>query len=332
MATFVVSNVAYSLGESLAGAFLPEISTPATIGRISGFGWGLGYLGGLASLLAVMPLLAGGFTAANLPHLRAAWLVTAAFFGLGALPTFLLLRERAVRPPRFAPLGHARAGLARLAATLHSLRRLSELARFLAVFFAFSCGLTAVIAFSSIFAERTLGFGPGDLVILFMVLQLSAAAGAVLFGWVQDRVGAVRTIQATLVLWLAVCAGAFFCHSRGLFWGIGLVAGLGLGSAQSASRALVGLLAPAGKEGELFGFWGLAGKAAYALGPLAFGALSAATGSQRVALLSTAAFFLVGLTGMAWVDEARGVAQARAWEARPATPPATAPGPGPGRS
>lgn len=313
LALFVVSNVAFSLGESLVAAFLPEISTPENVGRISGFGWGLGYLGGLGCLLLVRPLLAGGFTAANAGPLRWAWVTTAAFFAVGALPTFLLLRERVAPGPRRTPAAHVVAGFRRLGRTVRSAGRLAELARFFGAFFLYSCGLTAVIAFSAIFAERTLRFTPGELITLFMLLQLSSTAGAVLLGLLQDRLGARRTILLVLLLWVGVCVGAFLCQSKAAFWPVALVAGLGIGSLQSASRAMVSLCSPVGKSGEMFGLWGLVGKAAYAVGPMTFGLVSSWFGSQRLAILAVGAFFVAGALVVTGLDEARGRDQALAW-------------------
>src|SRR4029077_2091990 len=148
----------------------------------------------------------------------------------------------------------------------------------------------------------------------FILLQLSSAGGAFLFGWIQDRTGASRTIQVTLVLWILVCVATYFCGEgtevvafgltgKQLFWGIALAAGLGIGSLPAASRGLVGLFSPPEKSGEFFGFWGLSGKGAYMLGPFVFGLISSAAHSQRLAMLSTAAFFVLGLVGMAFVDE-----------------------------
>jgi UMF1 family MFS transporter len=199
------------------------------------------------------------------------------------------------------------------------MRHFAELARFLVVFFVYSCGLMTIIAFSTIFASRTLGFTAREIILLFIALQLASAAGAFVFGWLQDRVGARRSIQTALVLWIAVCVASYFCQSKAFFWGIGVVAGLGIGSLQAASRAVVGLFSPLAKSAEFFAFWGLAGKGAYMVGPLVFGALSSATGSQRLAVLLTAAFFVAGLVGMARVDERRGHAAALDWRA-PATP------------
>lgn len=322
LALFVVSNVAYSYGESLAGAFLPEISTPATIGRISGFGWGLGYMGGLGSLFLVLPLVKPGFTLENLSNLRLAWVATGLFFLVGGLPTFLWLRERAPRGPLRSLGGYAREGFARLGNTLHALSHFRQLARFLAVFTLFSCGLGAIITFAAIYAERTVGFDGGEIIGLFLVLQISAGLGAVLFGWVQDRIGAKRTIQIALVLWLAVTAGAWGTHTKAAFWAVALASGLGIGSLQSASRALVGLFSPLPKSGEFFGFWGLASRVAYMIGPTTFGAVSSWTGSQRTAVAVNGLFFLLGLAGMAGVDEKAGHEAALTWTGRPTEPAA----------
>jgi len=196
--------------------------------------------------------------------------------------------------------------------------------RFLAVYLLFYAGLTSVVAFAAIFASRTLGFSQEERMLLFILLQLSAAAGAFVFGAMQDRLGSVRTIQMTLVLWVLVCLGTYACGDgteiviagltgKQLFWGVAMFAGFGIGSLQSASRALVGLFAPPEKSAEFYGFWGLAGKAGYVLGPLTFGLISSATGSQRVAILSTVAFFVLGLIGMSFVNEKRGIEEARSW-------------------
>ena len=207
-----------------------------------------------------------------------------------------------------------RAGFGRIASTAHSVRHFSELVRFLSVFFVYSMGLTSVIAFAGIFAERTLHFTSSEVVYLFIALQLTSAGGAFLFGFLQDRMGASRTIQITLVIWILVCVGVYFCETKALFWWLALGAGLGIGSLQSASRGLVGLFSPPEKSGEFFGFWGLAGKGAYMLGPFIFGLISTATGSQRVAILSTALFFIAGLIGMAFVNEKRGHEEAASWK------------------
>lgn len=321
----VVSNVAFSFGENFAAAFLPEIATPEKIGRISAFGWGLGYFGGLVCLLLVRPLVAG----LDLPRevlvgaegtgalfeLRMAWVVTAAFFLVAGLPTFLFLKERAPRRSSKSLKDFASEGFQRLGETARAITHFSELRRFLVIFFFYQAGLTTVVAFAGIFAERTLGFTTQELIVLFLMLQVASAAGALVFGWIQDRIGGRRSIQITLVIWVIVCVGSYFCQTKGQFWVLAGLAGLGIGSLQSASRAVVGLFSPREKSGEFFGFWGLAGKAAYMVGPIFFGVVSSLTGSQRTAILTTTVFFVIGLIGMAWVDEEHGHAEAARWHA-----------------
>jgi UMF1 family MFS transporter len=316
---FVLSNVAFSFGENFTAAFLPEISTPATVGRISGFGWGLGYFGGLASLLLIKSKIEAGFTMENLPGLRSIWPTTALFFLVAALPTFLFLRERA--PRRSEPLlYYVRQGFGRLRTTFASIGHFRELAKFLSVFFVFYAGLSSIIAFVGVYAQRTVGFTSSELILLFLVVQLSSAGGAFVFGFIQDRLGARRTIQLSLLLWIATCAATYVTSSKGAFWGIALAAGLGIGSLQAASRALVGMFSPVGKSGEFFAFWGLAGKGAYAVGPLLFGLVSSSTGSQRAAILATGLFFAAGYLGMFLIDEKRGLAAAASWSEPDASP------------
>jgi UMF1 family MFS transporter len=314
LALFVVSNLGFSFGENFVAAFLPEISTPANVGRISGFGWGLGYFGGLASLLLIRGRIAGGFTVENLANLRWTWVITALFFLVAGLPTFLVLRERA--PRRSESLRYyLRNGFGRVATTAREALRFRELVRFLGVFFVFSLGLTSIISFVGIYAERTIGLTPGELIRLFLLLQISSALGAFAFGALQDRLGARRTIQLALVVWLGVCGTVYATTDKRVFWGVALAAGLGIGSLQSASRGLVGLFSPVDKSGEFFGLWGLAGKGAYAVGPLVFGWISALTGSQRGSVLATAVFFALGFVGMFFIDEGRGRVAAEAWSA-----------------
>jgi len=316
LALFMVSNIAFSLGENFTSSFLPELSTPDNIGRISGFGWGLGYVGGLLSLAVIVPLVSGDFVVENLANLRLVWVVNAGFFLLAGVPTFLLLRERALPTPGRSWLGHAEDGLLRVVETLREIRHFSQLGRFLVVFFLFQAGLTTMFAFAGIYAVQTIGFSASDLILLFLVLNISAAFGALGFGFIQDRIGAKRTIQITLLAWVVICAAAYLTDTKEQFWAVAVFAGLGIGSLQSAARAMVGLFSPVEKSGEFFGFWGLAGKGAYATGPLLFGLVSSQTGSQRLAILSTAAFFVAGLIGMSFVDTAAGRHAAEEWDAR----------------
>ena len=319
---FVVSNVAFAMGETLVGGFLPEISTPENVGRISGLGWGLGYFGGLACLILIRPLMAGDFVSENLASLRLIWPLTAAFFLLAGIPTFVFLRERAPRVRHRSLADFAAEGFRRLRATGRSIRSFSELVKFLCVFFVYSCGLMTVISFAGIYSRKTLAFTAGELVVLFLVLQIFSAAGAFGGGPLQDKLGSRRTLQWVLVLWILVCLGAAATTTKTGFWFVAMGAGLGIGSLSAASRGLVGLFSPQDKSGEFFGFWGLALRGAFALGPFLFGSMSLWTGSQRAAVLITTAFFVAGWIGLLYVDEERGRAAAEAWPQRSASGPA----------
>lgn len=322
MALLVISNVGFVAGENFAGAFLPELSTPDNVGRISAIGWGIGYFGGLASLLLVRPLLAGLnleptelTTAANTElfgEVRLAWVVTAAFFAVAAIPTFAFLRERAPRGGE--PLwSYVSVGFARLRRTAREVGRFRQLRRFLSVYFVYHAGLTVVIAFAGIIYERTFGFTASELITLFIALQFASAGGAWAFGFIQDRLGSRLTIQLVLMIWVASCVGIFFASNRSHYWGIALLAGIGIGALQTASRALVGLMSPPAKAGEFFGFLGMVSRAAYATGPLIFGRIASATGSHRTAMLTLSLLFVGGLLGMFAVDESEGRRAAEEW-------------------
>lgn len=284
----VIANLTFSLGENFCAAFLPEISNEQNVGRISGYGWAFGYLGGLVSLVLALGILNSG-------EGRAPWtfVATGAFFLLGCLPT-LMLRERA-RRRALAP-GETYVGLAW--GQLAQMRRELPQHRTLAVFFGgmtlYMIGLTAVIAFASVFATETLHMTQQDVIVLFMVLQFAGVVGAYGFGLLQDRVGAKPALVLSLVQWLVVCGWAAFCRTKTEFYVIGVIAGAAMGSLQSSGRAVVAGLTPPRRAGEFFGYWGFCGKLAGVLGPLTFGWVTAAWGF-RAAILVTAGFFAAGL-------------------------------------
>ncbi len=308
---FAIANIAFDLGFLFCSAFLVEITTRAYMGRVSGYGWGLGYVGGLLSLAIAYPFIEGGFAEANLPLYRLSFAVTAAFFLLGSLPTFLFLRERAIPQPTRAGESLWRQGFARLAATARQLPRYRDLVAYLVAYLIYTDGINTVIVASAIFANKVLDFSPGDLIIYFLIVQVAAGLGAVGFGLLADRLGAKRTIGFTLVVWIAVACSAAVVQTHAQFYIIGLFAGAVLGANQSASRTLLGLFTPSGKQGEFFGFFSVTGKFAAILGPVVYAEVTVWAGSQRWAILTIAAFFAIGLLALRLVNEQRGIAAAR---------------------
>ncbi|MCI0441751.1 MFS transporter [bacterium] len=310
---FIIGNFAYSTGENLIASFLPEIARPEDMGKISGFGWGLGYIGGLLCLLCCFPFLKGGFVLENAEHLRKVNLVVAAFFLTAGIPTFLWVHERKKASSLPEGTNYFSAGIAQIKQTFVHIQQYRELFKFLIIFGIYNCGVTTVVYFASIYASETIGLSAIELIWFFIITQISSSLGAILFGVIQDKIGAKNTIYITLTIWLGVVIGAYFATGRTAFYIVGNLAGLGLGSSQSAARALVGMFSPVEKSGEFFGFWGLFWKLSTAIGPATFGILSNLTGSQRTAIISTGIFFLIGIIGITFVNEKRGIEAARSF-------------------
>ena len=305
-----LANIAFELGFLFCSAFLVEIATPATMGRISGYGWGLGYAGGLLSLALAYPFIAGGFVEENLSLYRISFVVTAAFFLLASLPTLFWLRERAVPQPSAAGTSAWHDTFTRLAATARAITRYRDLSRFLVAYLIYTDAINTVIVASAIFANKVLDFSPGDLIIYFLITQVTAGLGAVGFGLLADRIGSTRTISLTLLIWIGVVVAAATVQTHAQFYVIGLVAGAVLGANQATSRALIGRFVPPGRQGEMFGFFTVTGKFAAVIGPVVYGEVTAWTGNQRWAVLSMALFFIIGLLLFQRVDEQRGLAAA----------------------
>ena len=306
---FGIANVAFDLGFMFCSAFLVELVPPKSMGRISGYGWGLGYVGGLLSLALAYPFISGGFTEENLPWYRLSFAITAVFFLLASIPTFLWLRERAVPQP--SRRSAWREALVRLGRTAGELPHYRDLSIYLIAYLIYTDAINTVIVASGIFANKVLDFSPRDLIIYFLVTQVTAGAGAVLFGGMADRIGAKRTISVTLLIWIVTVVAASLVQTHAQFYAIGLVAGAVLGANQSASRTLLGLFTPPGRQAEFFGFFSITGKFAAIIGPLVYGEVTAWAGSQRWAVLSMAVFFGVGLFILQWVNEERGMAAAQ---------------------
>jgi UMF1 family MFS transporter len=309
VALLVFSNFCFGSGENLIAAFLPELAQGEALGRVSGWGWSLGYLGGLLTLGLCLGYVTWAQAHGQQPRqfVPVTMLITAATFALASLPTFLVLRERARPAPVVPGENLARAAFARMAQTIRQAARYRDLARFLVCIVFYQAGIQTVIALAAIYAEQALGFTTKDTIVLILVVNLTAAAGAFAFGHIQDRLGHVKTIALTLWLWIATTLIAWSASGPGLFWVAANLAGLCLGSSQSAGRALVGYLSPADRRAEFFGLWGLAVKLSSILGPITYGSVTWAThGNHRIAMLATGGFFVVGLLLLSGIDVARG--------------------------
>ncbi len=311
VALIILSNFFFGSGENLIAAFLPELAEGEGMGRVSGWGWSLGYLGGLVSLGACLAYVTWA-QAQGMPatvFVPVTMLITAAIFALASLPTFLLLKERAVaKPATGLPV---RTAFAQLRETLRTAHRYRDLRRFLLCLVFCQAGIQTVIALAAIYAQQAMGFTTRDTLLLILVVNVTAALGAFAFGYVQDRLGHVRTIVLTLMGWIITVLLAWRAEGPALFWVAANMVGLCLGSSQSAGRALVGYLSPPGRQAEFFGLWGLAVKFSSILGPLTYGMVTwLSGGDHRLAILITGAYFVVGIGIIEGVDAARGRAAA----------------------
>lgn len=307
IACVIVSNFFFGSGENLIAAFLPELAKPRAMGRVSGWGWSLGYIGGLATLALCLGYVAWaeaqGQTAAQ--FVPATMLITAGIFALASIPTFLVLRERAV--PCATKGARLRDAWLEVWQTLRNLRQFADLRRFLMCSLFYQAGIQAVITLTAVYADQAMNFTIQQTLLLVLVVNITAAAGAFLFGHFQDRIGHVISIALTLAGWIVTILLAWAAHEATLFWVAANVAGLCLGASQSAGRALVGMLAPPSRAAEFFGLWGLAVKLASIAGPLTYGAATwLSGGDHRQALLITGSYFVIGLILLSGVNAARG--------------------------
>jgi UMF1 family MFS transporter len=187
--------------------------------------------------------------------------------------------------------------------TLKEIWKGKEARKFLLSYLVYEDGVNTVIVFSSIFAATTLGFQTRELILLYIVVQATALLGSLVMAKPIDFWGPKKVVHFSLLLWTSVSAIAFFVHTKGQFWMIASFAGLGLGTVQAASRAFYAQFVPLKKEAEYFGVYSLAGKSSAVFGPFIFGYISTVFGSQRPAILSVAAFFLIGMLLLSFVRD-----------------------------
>jgi UMF1 family MFS transporter len=313
-ALYVIANVGFAGGGVFIDSFLPGISDESNAGRISGLKWAMGYTSGLICMLLCYPLannIVANPTPEQLSKARLIPVIVAAYYAIAVIPTFLFLRERSVKSQLPPGENYLTVGFRQLAHTLKHIRRYSELFKLLIAFLIYNDGVVTVIYFAALYASVTIGFTTEEVVVLFIVMNIVAAVGAFLFGWIADRIGQKRTIFISLSLWIIAVVLAYFTASKTGFYVVATFAGLGLGSAQSVTRSLLALFTPKQNAAEFFGFLGIAGKALAFLGPLVFGEISNRTGSQRPAILAIGAFFVVGMIVLSFVNEQRGKEAAR---------------------
>lgn len=294
----IVSNFAYNIGETLNSAFLPEIADEKSMGKVSGWGWSFGYCGGLLTLglsLAVVLFMQSKGAGAE-DYVPYTMMITAAVFLVAALPLALWLKERAQPRTEAAFWTLVKQSQASLIETFKSLPRHKNFAWLVASGLSFQGGIAVVVTLAAVYADQAMGFTPDETILLVLLVNITAAIGAFAFGYVEDRIGHKNALIVTLLIWIAMVGVAYFAQTKPVFWIAANLAGIAMGSSQSAGRALVGVLAPPKDRAAFYSFWNMALWVANIIGPMTYGYITWLTDNdQRLALLCTGLFFVVGL-------------------------------------
>lgn len=316
---FIIANVGFEAGLVFYDSFLPEITSPKNYGRVSGYGFAMGYLGSLTTLAVVYPFISQNMIKETFP-------VAALIFFVFAIPIFIFLQDTRKKVNR--DKSYIKIGIERVFNTITHLKNYKNLALFLLAYFFFIEGVNTVIFFSGNYASTTLNFTMGELIIFFIIVQTTAILGSLLFGIIADAFGQKKSLVLSLIIWIFTIIIAFISSSsdtflikwlykitsiathdliRYSFYLVGLLAGSVMGATQSTSRSLMSKLTPFDKKTEFFGFYSFFGKSSAILGPLVFGFVSYLTGQQRFAILTIGLFFIVGLIILSKVKEPKEV-------------------------
>ncbi len=314
---FLLAEIGYRAAQIFYDALLPEIAAPAEMGRIAGTGWAIGSAGGIVILLIILPPIL--MTDSNLLVVRGTLILTAIFFALAATPIFLRLRERA--QPQKLPSGENYLNIAfkQLKETIRAARGFKEFLKFMLAYLIYNEGVIIALDFAAILGAVLFGLQQTGLIIFFIIVQATNVLGALLFGNLQDRFGGKRSLTLSILLMVVCIFALYFAQNQTHFFIIGAFVGVAMAGVQSVSRAMVATFSPPGKSGEFFGFFALTGRTSSFIGPAVFGYLAAELtlwyqshgqavalaeqSGHRLAVLSIAAFLIVGWALMLLVNE-----------------------------
>jgi len=281
----ILSNIGFQTGLTFYDAFIKEITEEKFYNKVSGIGYAVGYAGSLISVVLVFPLK-------DNPNLL--FVICALMFFVFSLPLFLFLKEKNSDKP-VEKINYVKYGFTKVISTLKHINEYGDLKWFLISFFFFIDAVNTIIFFSGIYAQKTLSFSITELAIFFLLVQITALLGSLLFGFIGEKIGIKKSIVFTIIMWILITIAVFVTNDKNSFFVIGAFAGTFLGATQSLSRTLMAKLTPDAMKAELFGFYSLLEKSSTLLGPLTFGLVSWLSGSQKFAVLSVGLFFLVGM-------------------------------------
>ena len=295
---FAIGNGAFEIATVFYNAMLPGLVPERRLGRLSGWGWGLGYLGGLVCLVIALVVFVQpetppfGLDKQAAENVRIVGPMVAAWYALFALPLFLWTPDR---PSSHLPLRDAVAlGLGDLMRTFRDIRRHADIARFLAARILYIDGLNTLFAFGGIYAAGTFGMTLDEIIRFGIAMNVTAGLGAAGFAWIDDRIGARPTILIALGGMIALGIPLLLVETKAGFWLLALPLGIFMGPAQAASRSLMARLAPVGKSTEMFGLFALSGKITAFLGPAVLAFTTDAFASQRAGMATVLVFLALG--------------------------------------
>ena len=311
LAIFVIANLSFEMGNVFYNAYLPDIAPPDKIGRISGYGWSFGYVGGLLAMLIAMV----GFVQTDTPwfgfvkdageNIRATNLLVALWFGVFSLPIFFWVKDQQRKSfPDAKTLFMSTYG--QLKSTLSEIKRYKQIVRLLIARVFYNDGLITIFSFGGIYASGTFGFTFQEILIFGIVLNITAGIGAFALGFLDDKIGGKKTIQITNIGFIFATLLAVFAPNKTYFWIAGIIIGIFSGPNQAASRSLMGRFVPRDKENEFFGFYAFSGKATAFIGPLFLGILTEVFHSQRAGVAVVILLFLIGGVILQSVNEEEG--------------------------
>ena len=330
LTAFIIGNVGFEMGGVFCNAFLPEITTKKNIGRVSGYGWSFGYVGGLIALaIALLLFVNPDIPIFNLDkstheHIRATNIMVAIWFAIFSIPTFLFINQEKRPKQKIKPM--IIESINQVRNTFRNIRQYKEMTKFLIARLIYNDGLITVFAFGGIYASGTFGFSFQDILIFGIVLNVAAGFGAFLMGFLDDMIGGKTTIQISNVGLIVACIiavsapdrdlfnitlpiiGSMLITGKSMFWLSGILIGIFSGPNQSASRSLMARFVPKDRENEFFGFFAFSGKATAFMGPFLLGVLTQIFESQRYGIAVVILFLIVGFLLLRSVDEDAGIA------------------------
>jgi UMF1 family MFS transporter len=302
MVLFIIANFGFNSANVFYDSFLPDIASPSDIGKVSGYGWALGYVGGLLSLLYSLWIIN-----TNPSHVRWVFPAVALHFLVFSSFLFIWLKEFQRASKR---TNYYRVALQRVGYSLKHIRQLPQLLRFIFSYFIYNDGITTVIAFASIYGIERFGMDTKAMIVYFILAQFTSIIGAALFGVVSDKWSSKVSLSISLLIWVAVVIWAFFCKTAGEYYLVGLLAGLAIGSSQANSRTILSQLTPRTKQAEFFGFYALTGRLSSIIGPVLYGWIAHKTGDIRWSILSIMFFFIIGWILLRAVNLKQGITEA----------------------